>query len=117
MNVEEFYNKYSNDYNSVLKRLLTKENMFKYLNLFLKDNSYNDLTKSIINQDVEGSFISSHNLKGICANLGIDALYKPASEICEIFRSGLMNMDALVLKGKIDNLYNEIIRDISNLTI
>lgn len=117
MTLEDFYLKYSDNYDTVLKRLKDEERILKYLKLFIIDDSHKNLCEAIDNKDVKNSFMFSHNLKGVCANLGLDSLYKLSSEICEIFRSGNFNEDALKLKKEIDELYKNICIDIKQIEL
>lgn len=117
MRVKDFYLKYSDSYDAVLNRLKDESRILKYLKLFIIDDSHKNLCEAIDNKDVKNAFMFSHNLKGVCANLGIDSLYKLSSEICEIFRSGNFNDEAINLKKEIDELYKNICVDIKQIEL
>lgn len=86
MTVKEVYEQFQGNYESVLSRLRDDERIKKYL-LKLVDYHYDDLIKNALKeQDYETAFRESHNLKGICANLSIDALEKTSSDLTEALR-------------------------------
>lgn len=86
MNVKDFYSRIRGDYEGCLSRLMKDERIVKYLRKFADDQEYENLIRALENQDWEQGFLSSHTLKGMCANLGITLLGDCASELCESMR-------------------------------
>lgn len=86
MDLKECFNAIGGNYDDVMGRLLTEERVKKFLLMFLKDTSFNELKTSLAAQDYDTAFRAAHTLKGICANLGIEKLGKSASEITEALR-------------------------------
>lgn len=87
MNLKDCFDTFGGDYNSVMGRLLTEERVKKFLLMFLKDTSFNELENAMQNKDYDSAFRAAHTLKGVCSNLGIDKLGKSASEITEALRA------------------------------
>lgn len=87
MSLKEIYSRFGGDYDSVISRLRDDERVIKYLLKFV-DYHYDQLIKEALEaKDYETAFREAHNLKGICANLSIDALGASASELTESLRS------------------------------
>lgn len=87
MDLKECYNTFGGNYNDVIIRLITEERVKKFLFMFLKDTSFNELKSAMECKDYESAFRAAHTLKGVCANLGIEKLGKAASEITEALRA------------------------------
>lgn len=87
MNLKECFEHLGGSYNEVLGRLLTEERVKKFLLMFLKDTSFNELEAAMQSKDYDSAFRAAHTLKGVCANLGIETLRETASEITEALRS------------------------------
>ncbi len=87
MDLKECFDAFGGNYNEVMGRLLTEERVKKFLLMFLKDTSFNDLEAAMENKDYDSAFRAAHTLKGICANLGIEKLGNAASEITEALRA------------------------------
>ena len=87
MDLKECFDTFGGNYNEVMGRLLTEERVKKFLLMFLKDTSFNDLEAAMKNKDYDTAFRAAHTLKGICANLGIEKLGNAASEITEALRA------------------------------
>lgn len=82
------------DLDVVLERFVENEALyFKCCSKFLVDSNYENFIKSLPNNNPEETFDYVHSLKGVCANLGFDKLYKPVAEIVEVFRAGSMDYD------------------------
>lgn len=87
MTVKELYDAIGGSYDTIISRLKTEEKVEKYLKLFLEDESYELLQKSLEQNDVEGAFRAVHNLKGVCQNMAFDTLYQASSEMTELLRA------------------------------
>jgi len=75
------------DVKNTLKRFMGKEEMYqRFLGKFLKDESYENLKKSLEGKDYEEAFKYAHTLKGISANLGLEPVRQAVSEMVELLR-------------------------------
>lgn len=70
-----------------------KELYEKYLCAFEEDPNYGRLEQAIQEKDVEEAFSSSHALKGMAGNLGLQELYEALVPLVEIFRAGEITED------------------------
>ena len=71
-----------------LARCMGKEEF--YLMLVKKaaeDEKLIQLEKQLAEKDLDGAFETAHALKGIAANLSLDPLTKPVSEMTELLRA------------------------------
>lgn len=87
MNLKECFNAFEGNYDDVMGRLLTEERVKKFLLMFLKDTSFNELEAAMESKDYDSAFRAAHTLKGVCSNLGIEMLGKISSEITEALRA------------------------------
>lgn len=86
MDLRAVYEKFGGDYDCVINRLHNEERIKKYLLLFLKYN-YNEAIQNALNRgDYETAFRESHNLKGVCFNLNLDALGDSAEKLTDALR-------------------------------
>ena len=53
----------------------------------LKKERYEELETLINNKDLDAAFEAAHGLKGILANLSLDPLTEPVSELTELLRA------------------------------
>lgn len=75
------------DVESTLKRFMGNEAMYeKFLKKFTDNSNYSGLEESIRTKDYEEAFKCAHTLKGVSANLGLDPIYKAASDLTEEVR-------------------------------
>jgi len=88
MTIQECYAKMGADYQDVLKRLYNEAMIHKFVLLFLKDDSYQNLETALKDGDVKTAFRAAHTLKGVCQNLGFSNLYVPAAALTETLRAG-----------------------------
>ena len=63
---------------------------------FFDDPDFAALRESLGENNTSDAFEYAHGLKGMAANLGLDAVYQPLSKLVEILRQGSMEgaMDA-----------------------
>ena len=115
MTVKEFYEKSQGDYQGVISRLMTEERILKYLRKFPASGDYENLQKALEESDWELAFRSSHNLKGMCLNLGLSGLFEPSSIICENLRGGSPKEDCGPLMAAVTEKWNETIALINEL--
>ena len=96
MTIQECYKKMGADYQEVLGRLYNEAMICKFVRMFLQDDSFQILEEALRRGDVKEAFRGAHTLKGVCQNLGFDALYAPASALTEALRGGTLDgADAL----------------------
>lgn len=114
MTVQECYRQFGGDYQGVLSRLRNEKIIRKFLIRFLDDPSYDQLEKAVKKKDREAGFIASHTLKGVCQNLGLDALQKSASAVCELLRNS-WNDEALDKMKDVDRDYLQTVAAIHKL--
>ena len=91
MTIQECYNKMGADYQEVLERLYNEAMICKFVRMFLQDDSFQILEEALRRGDVKEAFRGAHTLKGVCQNLGFDALYAPASALTEALRGGTLD--------------------------
>lgn len=58
----------------------------RFLHAFLSEPSFGELSRALEAGDAGSAFLHAHTLKGLCAQLGLSALGREASEICELLR-------------------------------
>ena len=86
MEIREIYEQMHGDYDSVLRRLRDDERIKKFLLRFVEYH-YDEIIKNALEEkDYETAFRETHNLKGICANLSLDALGKSVEALTEVLR-------------------------------
>ncbi len=90
MTIQECYKKMGADYEDVLKRLYSEGMIRKFARMFLDDDSYPKLERSLKEENVEEAFRAAHTLKGVCQNLGFTNLYQPTCELTEVLRAGTL---------------------------
>lgn len=93
MNLQECYSLMGGDYNEVLSRLMNEELVIRFLKKFKDDNMLESLEAAVAEKEWEAVFRISHNLKGVCQNLGITNLAESGSELCETVRNGAPTVD------------------------
>ena len=105
MTVQELYESIGGSYESA-RRILQMDRMIdRFIRKFLDDETYGRLMAAYAAGDHTGMFESSHAMKGVCANLGLDALSSLAGEIADEFRPGRdRRWDDAVLGEKIEGL-------------
>ena len=89
MDLQEFYHSAGGNASETLARLGCNEKIIlKFLKMFLDDESFEGLTESLNEGDIQTAFRKAHTLKGIVANLGLENLYAQACAVTEILRPG-----------------------------
>ena len=115
MQIKEFYEKTNGDYEGVMSRLMKEDRVLKYLKKLPAMDDYKNLKDALAAQDWELAFRSSHNLKGMCLNLGLTSLFEPSSNLCENLRDGSPKEDCAPLMEKLAAVYDETIALINEL--
>lgn len=113
--LENFYTSVDSCANDIIGRLGGNAALVKrFLAKFPSDGSYNELQSALASDDTATAFRAAHTLKGLCANLGINSLYKRSSEITEMLRAGdiISAKDAL---PSLDSEYKRVLSELSKL--
>ena len=88
MTIKELYAKIGGNYDQAVRVMKSDRLIDKYVRK-LKDSNVGDaLAQAGETMDAVKLFESAHAMKGVCANLGLDALASAADEITEEFRAG-----------------------------
>ncbi len=98
-----------------MERFMNNEELFiKFLKRFLDDNNYQDMRAAILDKDYEKAFNHAHTLKGLSANLGMNCIQHPVSDIVDKLRLNLHEDIAAEMEGLHNNYENicEIIRSL-----
>lgn len=85
------------DVDKALERMKGNKEAYRgFLEEFFEDPDFEALKESLDEENVRDAFEYAHGLKGMAANLGLDAVYHPLSELVEILRQGSLDgaMDA-----------------------
>lgn len=117
MKLEQFYEEIGSSYEEAKRRLMSDKLIYKFVNKFLSDPSFNELESGLKSDDFEMTYRSVHTLKGVALNLGFDNLAKPCAELNEYLRDHKHDIDdyALGLFKEIKEKYLliiELIREI-----
>ena len=97
MTLEQMYAAIGGDYKGVMERLPSADFVRRFALKFLQDDSFPNLKKALEAQDAPTAFRAAHTLKGVCQNLGFDALYAPASALTEALRGGTLEGDQITV--------------------
>lgn len=91
MTLQQFYEAIDGDYKGVTERLPSEAFILRFALKFLQDDSFPNLKNALEAKDAQTAFRAAHTLKGVCQNLGFDALYKPAAALTEALRGGSLD--------------------------
>lgn len=86
MTIEECYRMIGSDYKKVVERLGSPALAERFALKFLADTSYQKLKEAMKKGEGEAAFVAGHTLKGVCLNLGFDALGEASSALVESMR-------------------------------
>lgn len=115
MKLREIYEQMNGDYESVLNRLHDDEKIKKYLLKFMNSKLDTLIRNALEDCNYETAFREAHNLKGICANLNMDALGKSASALTEALRGRNPEGDITPLVQAMQADYDRTVRALSVL--
>ena len=88
MTIQELYAKIGGSYDQAV-RVMSKDKLIdKYIRKLKSSNVGEKLAEAGETMDAVKLFESAHAMKGVCSNLGLDALAAAAGEITEEFRPG-----------------------------
>ena len=92
-----------------LQRCMNNEALYlKLMNMFLENNSFNELKEALSNGDLDKAFQAAHALKGVLGNLSLTPLFDIDFEITELLRNRT-KMDYSELLQKYENKYSELL--------
>ena len=115
MRVEEFYLISEGDYSDVMKRFIKEERILKYLNMFYKDNSREEIRKALDEKDYEQAFRICHNLKGLCLNLALKGYFDKINILCEELRPRVYSPYIEVYYNEADSKYRMVMENLKDL--
>ena len=88
MTVQELYETIGGNYESAKRILMNDALIGRFIVKLLNDKSCARLLDAEEGMDPTALFEGAHAMKGVYANLGLDALSRAASELAEEFRPG-----------------------------
>lgn len=93
---------YGANVNEGLTRCMNNEEFYIMLvNKALADKRLDQLEQQIKDKDLDAAFETAHALKGMYANLALDPIAKPVSEMTELLRSrSAVDYSALIEEAK-----------------
>lgn len=109
MELSEFYTRVGGDYAEVKSRLMTDDRIRKYLKKFPNTGDYENLQKALSDEAWTDAFRFSHNLKGMCLNLGLMNLFTPSSELCENLRPGYPEKDCTPMMADVTKAFEDTV--------
>ena len=88
MTIQELYEKIGGNYDQAVRVMKSERLIDKYVRKLKNSGVDAMLAEAGASMDPTKLFESAHAMKGVCSNLGLDALAKAADEITEEFRPG-----------------------------
>ena len=88
MTIQQLYEKIGGNYEQAVRVMKKDKLIDKYVRKLKDSDAGEQLAQAGETMDAAKLFDSAHALKGVCSNLGLDALASAADEITEEFRSG-----------------------------
>ena len=88
MTIQELYAKIGGNYEQAQKIMKMDKLIDRYVRKLAASGTYEKLAEAGKTMDPTQLFEAAHAMKGVCANLGLDALSLAAGEITEEFRPG-----------------------------
>ena len=113
MTVRDFYTAIDGDYDGTIANLLSEDRMKKYILKFADTNDYENLLSALDEKRYEDAFRFSHNIKGVCLNLGFSVLAKSGSELCEALRGGTPTAEVPALLEQVTADYHALMDDLA----
>lgn len=86
MTVRECYTIIGGDYEMIISRLKNDNQIARIAVMFLDEDCYGQLVKSMADKDYDRAFMAAHTLKGVCQNMAFIRLYESSSMITEALR-------------------------------
>lgn len=116
MTLQDCYVKLEGDYAGVLSRLMKDSMVSRFLGMFSKDKSMDELKTAYAAKDWENAFRAVHTLKGTSLNLGITKLAGLASELTESLRNGEPSVDISGMYEAVETEYARTLAIIEEYT-
>ena len=92
-----------------LQRCMNNEGLYlKLINMFLDNNSFNELKDALAHDDLDRAFQASHALKGVLGNLSLTPLFDIIFEVTELLRNRT-KMDYSPYLEKYEKSYSELL--------
>ena len=88
MTIQELYAKIGGNYEQAQKIMKLDKLIDRCVRKLAASGTYEKLAEAGKDMDATLLFEAAHAMKGVCANLGLDALSHAAAEITEEFRPG-----------------------------
>jgi len=104
VDIRELYNVVGGDMTDLLTRLPREDMVERFVRKYLDSSEFENMLNAYENKDYRALFESTHQLKGMTANLSLTKQQAVFSEICESVRHGEPNIDLepLVEKAKVE---------------
>lgn len=97
------------DTDNALERFMGNETMLdKYLNKFISDPHFENMTKAMQEGNCRQAFLEAHALKGLCGNLALKALSGEIGRCVEFLRAEDLS-GAWEMKEELDRTYQHTI--------
>jgi len=94
------------DVENTIKRFMGNEAMYeKFLKKFVDNSNYTGLEENLLSGNYGEAFKCAHTLKGVSANLGLEPIFKAASELTEEFRG---KADEDVNRERVQEIWQEL---------
>ena len=118
MTVKELYAKIGGNYDHAVQIMRMDRLIEKYIRKLTASPVNTDLQAAGAQMDPVGLFENAHAMKGVCGNLGLDALSKAASDLSEEFRPGnprtLSDEQVKQRLAEIDRMFQAVVDGISS---
>lgn len=115
MTVKECYDRIGGSYEEAKQRLMDDKRMLKFLGMFLRDTSFEQITGAIAKNDYAEAFKGAHSLKGVSHNMAFSALCGAVDILTEELRSGNPSTDVTSLYEKTKDAYELTVQTIKEL--
>lgn len=107
MTAKEFYDRTGGDYEGTLARFVDVKRIVRFVGMFMRDPSYQDLKNSLEKGNRDDAFLAAHTLKGVCLNVGFSRLFDHACAVTEALRAGNMELARKEMPA-LERCYEEI---------
>lgn len=108
MKVKAIYDEIGGNYQNILQRVFSDDNIIMLLSMLLEDDSYANFMKCMEQENYAQATDEIHGLKGICGNLSIDSLYDISVDILSALRAGDVE-HAKRRQGELTACYEKVI--------
>lgn len=115
MTVKECYDRIGGSYDEAKQRLMDDKRMVKFLGMFLRDTSFQEITEALGKNDYAEAFKGAHSLKGVSRNMAFSVLADTTETLTEELRSGNPSGDITALYEKTKAAYELTVESIHEL--